>query len=47
VFWDDNFVTLRPGATRVLTVAFPETALGGQEASVEIEGMNVARISAP
>ncbi len=47
VFWDDNFVTLRPGATRVLTVTFPETALGGQEASVEIEGMNVARIRAP
>jgi exo-1,4-beta-D-glucosaminidase len=47
VFWDDNFVTLRPGATRVLTVTFPETALGGHEASVEIEGMNVARISAP
>jgi exo-1,4-beta-D-glucosaminidase len=47
VFWDDNYVTLRPGAQRTLTVSCPDAALEGKEPSVEVEGMNVARMTAP
>ena len=47
VFWDDNYVTLRPGARRALSVACPMGALEGGEPVVEIEGINtaVARVS--
>jgi exo-1,4-beta-D-glucosaminidase len=47
VFWDDNYVTLRPGATRTLTVSCSDSALEGAQPVVELEGMNVARQAAP
>jgi exo-1,4-beta-D-glucosaminidase len=47
VFWDDNYVTLRPGAKRTLVVACPEVALDGRAPAIEVEGMNVARIVTP
>jgi exo-1,4-beta-D-glucosaminidase len=47
VFWDDNYVTLRPGAKRTLTVSCPDAALESAQPVVEVEGMNVARMTAP
>jgi exo-1,4-beta-D-glucosaminidase len=47
VFWDDNYVTLRPGTKRTLTVSCADAALDGKEPVVELEGMNVARASTP
>ncbi len=43
VFWDDNYVTLRPGTRRTLTVTAARSALGNQPPVVDVEGINVAR----
>jgi exo-1,4-beta-D-glucosaminidase len=45
--WDDNYVTLRPGAKRTLRAFFQPDALGAGEPSIEVEGFNVARVTAP
>jgi exo-1,4-beta-D-glucosaminidase len=47
IFWSDNYVTLRPGAKRKLTVfTYPDTPAGSQPV-IEVEGFNVARVTAP
>jgi exo-1,4-beta-D-glucosaminidase len=47
VFWDDNYVTLRPGAKRTIGVTVPRAALEGKEPVIEVEGLNVARTTTP
>jgi exo-1,4-beta-D-glucosaminidase len=39
IFWSDNFVSLLPGESRVLTFSIPETSK--QQFSIRIEGWNV------
>ncbi len=46
VFWNDNYVTLRPGARRTLVAISPTSAFGGRPAKIELEGINVARTTA-
>jgi exo-1,4-beta-D-glucosaminidase len=45
VFWDDNYLTLRPGARRTVTVSAALPSARGA-AVVELEGVNVARVTA-
>jgi exo-1,4-beta-D-glucosaminidase len=46
VFWDDNYITVPPGAQRTVTATCASAALGGALPEVEIEGVNVARFTA-
>jgi exo-1,4-beta-D-glucosaminidase len=46
VFWDDNYLTLRPGARRTVTVSAALTPSARAAAVVEVEGVNVARVTA-
>jgi exo-1,4-beta-D-glucosaminidase len=45
VFWDDNYVTLRPGTRRTITVSAPAGAVGATP-TVEVQGINVAKLAA-
>jgi len=45
--WDDNYVTLRPGAKRNLETVYSDGDLLGKEPVIEVEGVNVARTTAP
>jgi exo-1,4-beta-D-glucosaminidase len=46
VFWDDNYVTLRPGAGRTFVASIAAGALEGAAPVIEVEGVNVARVIA-
>lgn len=41
VFWDDNYVSLLPGETRVLTATIAAEGLESQYLKVEMQGMNL------
>lgn len=43
VLWSDNYVSLLPGETRVLTATYRRRALGGVPPRVVVSGWNVAR----
>ena len=46
VLWDDDYVSLLPGETRVLEARYKVDDLKGAAASVEVSGWNVARFVA-
>jgi hypothetical protein len=46
IFWDDNYVSLLPGEKRVVVGRYAPAELGGAKAVVEIDGWNVAPVSA-
>lgn len=41
VFWDDNYISLLPGETRVLRASFEKKYLNGQKPRLEISGWNI------
>ena len=47
VFWSDNYFSLLPGEKRSLKVRYDDTALGGKEPVLEVEGYNVVPGSVP
>ncbi len=46
IFWDDNYVSLLPGEKREIVGRYSPAELGGAKAVVEIDGWNVAPVSA-
>ncbi|HEY6092952.1 MAG TPA: hypothetical protein VIV83_13235, partial [Gemmatimonadales bacterium] len=46
VLWEDNYVSLLPGETRVLTAGYAVRDLGGARPQVVVSGYNVARMVA-
>jgi exo-1,4-beta-D-glucosaminidase len=46
VLWEDNYVSLLPGESRVLTATYAVRDLGGAAPQVVVSGWNVARIVA-
>ena len=46
VSWDDNYVSLLPGETRVLTATYRVRDLGGAPPKVVYNGWNVSRVTA-
>jgi exo-1,4-beta-D-glucosaminidase len=47
IFWSDNYFSLLPGEKRSLKVRYDDTALGGKEPVLEVEGYNVVPGSVP
>ena len=43
VFWDDNYITLLPGETRVVRALFDPESLDGENAALKIGGWNAVR----
>ncbi len=41
VFWDDNYVSLAPGETRIVRATIPSHALSGEEPILRWQGINV------
>jgi len=41
IFWEDNYFSLLPGESRIVTAKFDPSSLGGKEAVVELDGWNV------
>ena len=47
VLWEDNYLSLLPGETRVVTATYRARDLGGAPPHVVVSGWNVARTAAP
>ena len=43
MFWEDNYLSLLPGETRVVTATYRKRDLGGAAPRVVVSGWNVAR----
>jgi exo-1,4-beta-D-glucosaminidase len=46
-YWDDNYITLLPGETRLVGVTLPEAALPGESPVVRVSGWNTPVTVAP
>ena len=42
ILWEDNYFSLLPGESRMVTAKFNQGSLDGKEAVVELDGWNVA-----
>ena len=40
-YWDDNYISLLPGETRILKAVVPKAELEGQDPTVRVLGWNV------
>ncbi|HEV2671540.1 MAG TPA: beta galactosidase jelly roll domain-containing protein [Gemmatimonadales bacterium] len=47
VLWEDNYVSLLPGETRVITASYAVRDLGGAPPQLVVSGWNVRRTAAP
>jgi len=45
VLWDDNYVSLLPGESRMLTARFPVKQLLGKDATMAVDGWNIDPVS--
>jgi exo-1,4-beta-D-glucosaminidase len=47
IFWSDNYFSLLPGERRKVNARYDDSALGGREPILEIEGYNIVPGSVP
>ena len=47
VLWEDNYVSLLPGETRVITASYAVRDLGGAPPQLVVSGWNVRRTALP
>ena len=45
IFWEDNYISLMPGEKREITATYNTKLLGGAQASIKVDGMNLPEAS--